>query len=52
MLAGQAPGIAANVAGFPLALEFPGGGQVELSVVPCVYEDGRSAAGLGLAWIR
>jgi hypothetical protein len=52
-VAGQAVGIAAYVAGVPLALELPPGtGRLELSVVPYVYEDGGSAAGLGLAWIH
>jgi hypothetical protein len=51
-VAGQALGIAAHVAEIPLALELPGVGRFELSTVPYVYEDGRSAAGLGLAWIQ
>jgi hypothetical protein len=50
--AGQMLGIAAHLAGIPLALEVPSGGRVELSVVPYVYEDGRAAAGLGLGWIQ
>jgi hypothetical protein len=51
-VAGQALGIAAHVAELPLALELPSVGRFELSVVPYVYEDGGSAAGLGLAWVR
>ena len=51
-VAGQTLGIAAYLAGVPLALEVPSGGRLELSVVPYVYEDGRSAAGLGVAWIQ
>jgi hypothetical protein len=51
-VAGQALGIAAHVAEMPLALELLGVGRFELSVVPYVYADGGSAAGLGLAWIQ
>lgn len=51
-VAGQALGIAAHAADVPVALELPSAGRFELSVVPYVYEDGRSAAGLGLAWIQ
>jgi hypothetical protein len=51
-VAGQALGIAAYLAHVPLALELPSVGRFELSVVPYVFEDGRSAAGLGLAWVQ
>lgn len=51
-VAGQTLGIAAYLAGVPLALEGTGAGRLELSVVPYVYEDGRGAAGLGVAWIH
>jgi hypothetical protein len=51
-VAGQTLGIAAYLADVPLALETPAAGRLELSVVPYVYEDGRHAAGLGLAWIQ
>ena len=51
-VAGQALGIAAHLAQMPLALELPSVGRLELSVVPYVFEDGRSAAGLGLAWVQ
>lgn len=51
-VAGQALGIAAHLAEMPLALELLDVGRLELSVVPYVYEDGRSAAGLGLALIQ
>jgi hypothetical protein len=51
-VAGQALGIAAYLTDVPLALEVPNGGRVELAVVPYVYEDGRGAAGLGVAWIQ
>ena len=51
-VAGQTLGIAAHLAGVPLALQVPSGGSVELSVVPYVYDDGRAAAGLGVAWIQ
>lgn len=51
-VAGQAAGLAAYVTGVPLSLELPRLGRFELSVVPYVYEDGGSAAGLGLAWIQ
>lgn len=51
-VAGQTLGIAAYLAGVPLTLQTPASGRLELSVVPYVYEDGRSAAGLGVAWIQ
>ena len=51
-VAGQTLGLAAYLADVPLALEMPNAGRLELSVVPYVYEDGRSAAGLGVALIQ
>lgn len=47
---GQTLGLAAYVGGVELALKGPNGSRIELSVVP--YNDGGSAAGLGLAWIN
>jgi hypothetical protein len=51
-VAGQLLGIGAYLVDIPLALEVPKGGRLELSTVPYMYEDGRAAAGLGMAWIQ